>query len=257
MTIAKVSLLAAASFAFSTSATAAVLFNEPFAYADGELSTVSGGKWSPNVTPNPPSTFAMTVSSQKLMIDDNSNRDYNRSLSSLVSSGTVYAGFDLTVSMGDNASGSDLNAHYFAHFGQTIFNTDVSRLFLNLGSSAGKYKVGISSGTGVVGSPFWASELSTGTTYRVVQSFDLTTKKATLWVNPTATSAQGVTAATSDVAVESLGYFLLRVGGTGDGDKTLDNLIVATDFNTAAGIVPEPAGFALLGLGALALRRRR
>src|SRR5690606_31386238 len=92
----------------------------------------------------------------------------------------------------------------------------------------------------------WATELDQDTTYTIVVSYDLATHEAKLWVNPASeasTSISDTAGAPADLAA-----FMFRVSGTSDGDKTIDNLKVATSFDEAVGI-PEPASLGLLALG--------
>ncbi len=239
---------------FAGAANAAIVLNEPFTYSNGELGAASGGAWALHS-----GTGGQTIASNQLAIDDNGTGDYNRAFTSPVSSGTVYAAFDLTVLSSDQPS-STATGGYFAHFGRYSTGTTVdtgafiSRLtaYRPSGSTAGKYTLAI----GAAANPTvnWGTELDQDTTYQVVIAYNLGTNVASLWVNPSSEASTSVTNTGGSPA--NLAAFMFRISGTSDGDKTIDNLRVATTFNEATGI-PEPGTLALAGLGLLAMATRR
>lgn len=238
-------------FAVSPARLSAAIFTETFSYADGELVGVSGGNWAATGT-----TDSNFVQSGKLFIDDvTSGKDYTRSLGGAITSGIVYAGFDLNVSNTDGPSGSTLDP-YFAHFGQSASTNFVARLILNDGTTATTFKIGIARGTGTGESQTpWASELTQGQDYRVVIGFDIDNNIASLWINPTTIGDTNVTNNTGTTDPTGLSVFATRVSGTADGEKLLDNLVVSTTFGE---VVPEPTAAALLAsLAVFALPRRR
>lgn len=245
---------AAVAAAFATQATAAVLLNEPFTYSDGAIETVGTG-WTIHS-----GTGSKNVSAGAFVIDDDTTSDYNKGLSSTVSSGTVYASFDVTFSTSDiPGSGTAL---YFAHFKDNTLTTGTAfrtRIFANrpTGSAAGKFTLGLASiggGTNAADFSAWSPTLDLGTTYKIVTSFNVGTGVSTLWVNPVSEASTSITS--TGGSGQSIGAYAFRVAGNTDGDKTVDNLLVGTTFGD---VVPEPASFGLGALvaGGLLVRRRR
>jgi hypothetical protein len=103
----------------------------------------------------------------------------------------------------------------------------------------------------------WSAALDRGTTYRVVIGLNLDTDTATLWINPTSLASTSIQI--SGVTDNARGIFL-RQGAASHGAVSVDNVVLNTDFSTAATTVPEPSVFAFLGgftaLGFTATRRR-
>jgi hypothetical protein len=231
-------------------ASAAVVFSEPFTYADGELSASSAAVWGLHS-----GTGGQTIVNNALFINDNSSGDYNRSLGTIpaFSTGIIYAGFDMTVDPLDLPTNTNATAPYFAHFGEALTGTGtnfVSRVLMNPGSAADKFTMGLirtsfmptPGGTQVPTA--WATELTAGTKYRVVMAYDLDADVSTLWINPTSQASTNITNTTGDNIPTALNYFMFRIDGTSSnsGDKTIDNLIVATTFNEAAAVA-HPGDF--------------
>jgi hypothetical protein len=235
------------------SAKADTLLSDSFNYADGDLLTVSGGLW----TLNSGSTALNVLSGQAIVTSANSQDDAQAFAAA--SSGTLYYGFDATVTSVPGTTGS-----YIATLwdGETGSATDyVARLQVAQGSTTSKVKFGILNDTGnaVV---FYGSEFDLSTAVRIVVAFDFSTMTSTLWINPTDASSTSITdtvAASFSNPSNTLGNFLLRQA-SGIGTTAVDNLTVATTFAEVAA-VPEPATVALiaLGLGAAVwgVRRKR
>jgi PEP-CTERM motif len=120
--------------------------------------------------------------------------------------------------------------------------------------SSGKIEVrgnaqSASAGTGPV--------LTLGQTYLIVEMLDLTAKTASLWINPDSSTFGGTApAATASLsgltaaAIDNVGFKAQAAAG---GPYLVDNLLIGTTWADVTVPVPEPATFALAGLGMLGL----
>ncbi|MGA2789067.1 MAG: PEP-CTERM sorting domain-containing protein [Verrucomicrobiota bacterium] len=102
------------------------------------------------------------------------------------------------------------------------------------------------------------SALTVGTTYLIVEELDLTAHTASLWIDPDSSSFGGTaptaTASLSGLtatAVDNVGF---KAQGTAGGPYLVDNLRIGTTWADVTPVAtPEPATFALAGLGMLGL----
>lgn len=193
----------------------------------------------------------LTIQNNALRLSAASSADdVAATFTSAVSSATVYAGFDFSVAAAPSADG------YFLGY-RVSGTTYTSRLYLD-NTGTGTFALGLGSGNSVTAS--WATNLTAGTTYRVVFSFTEggATDSSSLWINPTSVGATSITI--TPAASTSVGSLLLRQDSSFGQIVTLDNLIVSSSFDIAAAI-PESSSFAAVaGMGAMgfyALRRRR
>lgn len=103
----------------------------------------------------------------------------------------------------------------------------------------------------------WSVALDRGTTYRAVIGLNLDSDTATLWINPTSVASTSIQI--GGITDNARGIFL-RQGAASHGAVSMDNVILNTDFSTAAVAVPESSAFALLcgftALGLASTRRR-
>jgi hypothetical protein len=195
-----------------------------------------------------------------------------------LSVGTIYFGFDFTVSSsgslgtsgtisaftgfrsGTASTGS--NALGFGAFRPTGDAQSVSGLS---STSTSQFYAGLFGGSGhnATSSPLtaWSAPLDRGTRYRAVIGFDLSNDLAQLWIDPSSSSSSSITL--TALTSSPRGIFV-REGAASHGSVTLDNFNVAQDFDTAAGLsaIPEPSTYAAI-FGGIALisaaihRRRR
>ena len=97
--------------------------------------------------------------------------------------------------------------------------------------------------------------LTLNTTYLIVEMLDLDAKTASLWINPTPGAAAPVATATlsglTATAIDNVGFKAQAAAG---GPYLIDNLLIGTTWGDVTPLaVPEPATFALAGLGVLGL----
>ena len=207
----------------------------------------------------------LSVSSGVLNIASSGEAAQLNFSSSNLTSGTLYMGFDFTVSSSGTIDTSDSisaiagfrtgtasggsNAVSFGDFrpsgsAQTFSNladTSTSQVVVGLFTGASE-NAATSSLTA------WATPLSRGTTYRAVIGFDLGNDTASLWIDPTSSSSTSITL--TNVTSDARGVFF-REGASSHGTLGADNLNVSMDFNTAAAI-PEPSTYAAI-FGSMAL----
>ncbi|MCC7086063.1 MAG: hypothetical protein IT427_13755 [Pirellulales bacterium] len=215
---------------------AAILFRDSFDYADGELQVASRYLWLKH-SGNSPGQF---VVSRSLFIDDDGTNDYSRALGDFppITRGAVYAAFDLNVSISDPPESTSTSTPYFMHFSEDFgggASQIVSRLVMNPGTIADTFRLGIVRGGGSTATTTrWGENLANGLTYRVVVGYDLDAAVSTLWVNPTSLVSPHVMNATGiGLPIVGLNWIAFRIDGTSgrSGDKTIDNLVVATSLS--------------------------
>lgn len=224
----------------------AQLLNEPFAYPDGNLA--GQGSWTAH---SGAGVLPVQVTSGLAVLAQagGSREDVNTLLSGTLGAGQkYYSAFDLS------NSGGNGNV-YFAHFKDSGTFNFAARIFIT-SNTLNDYTLGLSGSSSAIGAT-WASGLTFGTSYRVVSSYDFDTGGVELWVAPVNQGSTSIT--TSGTAAFAISSYALRQASpsAGTSSQTVDNLCVADNFTDALNCTPEPATLALLGLGAMALIRRR
>ena len=193
-------------------------------------------------------------------------QDVNRPFTAASSGSVVYYGADISL------SAAQATGDYFLHLSDGGTNDFFLRLWAE--SSGSGYVLGTSSSNVNATAPavYGSTVLNFGQTYRIVQRQDInagvTNDVSTLYVSPTsnteasntvyATFSNVVGGATDPSDITAFTALNFRQGTTNFAPTVslVDNVIVATDFSSAAA-VPEPAAISILGLGALALLSRR
>jgi hypothetical protein len=184
--------------------------------------------------------------------------DYWKPLSSSVSSGTVFAGYDLTVT----SAPTDAGDNYFSHFavnnvgGAGFF----SRVSLNLSGTDTVLGLAESTTSGSVPNVLGTTPLELNQTYRVVQSYDFTLGEAKVWLNPISEASPFLVDSSFATTPLTIGSFNFRINNVSDGNKLIDNFVVASTFDEVVTAVPEPTSMALIGvvgIGGLITRFRR
>jgi endonuclease/exonuclease/phosphatase family metal-dependent hydrolase len=207
-------------------ATAGILLNEPFSYADGPLTNVSAGTWTTHST----SSYAMDVANEAAVLVAGSGDDVNRQLTGqpYPAAGTTnvfYAAFTVRFSALPTAGGA-----YFAHFDAGTFRGRVHALAG--GAPAGQFRLGLSSTVATINQTNTAINLNLNSNYRLVVRLTNTTGVATLWINPATEADPSITTAGESVSGSTVSSFALRQNA-GIGTLTVDDLVVATTFTEA------------------------
>jgi hypothetical protein len=233
-------------FAVMTSTAFGTLFvSETFSHPDGSLAGQSpevGGTW---VTHSGTGVVPVSlVSGQAQLTHGSGSRDdVNAPFAggAVIGAGDiVYSGFDLSVA-DPGAAIVDVN---FAHFlaGTSLFG---ARLWVSAPTTSG-YRLALSGDSSITdgdGEAFWGADLSFGTTYRVVTSYNYDDGDSRMWIDPVTEASSSVTS-TDGFAMDEFASYALRQAG-GNTMQLIDNLRVATTFAQAVAI-PEP-GAALFG----------
>lgn len=222
---------------------ASILYKDSFdTYTDGNL--VGQGVWAAHSgAGNKP--VQVSGGAITLQQSSGSGEDVNADVGATIGAGdTWYYAFDVSV------SGSS-NSIYFAHFlqGSTSFE---GRLFVTPPNAPGDdYTFGLS-GTSSTVQTTWGTDLTYGSTHRVVVSYDYDTMGVSLWVDPADQSSTSISDTGSfQDAVTAIAFRQTSPGDTGS--QVIDNLVVATTFTEALTGVPEPSTLALAALGGFAL----
>jgi len=233
--------------ALSSVLQADVYFTEGFDYADGSLTTVSSD-W----TRHSGTEGQIQVSGGKITLTDSQTEDVNRLIGTTVTTGTVFAGFDFSVSA-SNPGGTDFE--YFAHFGNGTSDF-TARMDINTADANG-FLVGISHTSTAQAS--WGSTLDYDTVYRAIIGYDRDSGLANLWIDASLESDTSIVTTTSDDN-DVEGFYFRESSSSVNETTVVDDLIVGSTFADVVtfSAVPEPSSLFVLGMvGFAGLARRR
>lgn len=264
------------SFACASVGLAQTAIVENFSTAGGLTGTtptmgLAGATWT-----NISGSTGLTVSSGALTIAGSAGEAAQLNFNATdVATGTIYLGFDFTVSASGTISTNDTvsaivgfrsgtasSGSYALSFGDFRPSANAQTTSSAPSTTTSQVAVGIfnSSSFNASSAPLsvWSTPLTRGTTYRVVLGFDTTNNTGSLWINPTSVGSTSITL--TGVTNDPRGIFL-REGASTHGSSTFDNLSVSTSFTTASAI-PEPSTYAALAgavvlISAIVLRHRR
>ena len=209
-----------------------VLLNDYFDYADGVLTTTSGGFWQ-----NHSGTAGqLQVATGQAAVNANNSEDVNAPLIgqpyTTSSSSVLYSSFTANFSALPTDGGA-----YIAHFKDT--NTGAATGFgarvwaSTLNAATGDFRLGIGNGGAATNtSGQFPLDLVLNSNYTVVTRFVPSTGVATIWINPATEADTSITA--NDVTnnppnpINVVSYALRE--NTGGGTLTVDNLKVGLKF---------------------------
>lgn len=240
-------MLASAAVVFAVSANAQVIRFDNFNYPNGPL--VPNGGWANHSgTPG-----TLLVSGGQVQVSQaGGSEDANLAFTPVP--GTVYYGINFSVGdLGGPYSGAD--NEYFAHFREG-FNFS-ARLDVVEALGGGDFSVGIASDDSTADA-IWPTDLSFGVFYRAVVEYDQDANLAQLWIDAALSTDPSILGDDQPDPGDIVESFALRQS-TSDGRElvSVDGLVVGNSFGDVVNKVPEPTSLILLGLGGLALIRRR
>jgi hypothetical protein len=231
-----------------------VLMSDSFNYANGDLTTVSGGLWAGHSSAgmNP----VQVLDGEAIINQMGGQEDASRLVGSTMSPGDIwYASFSITVE-GNETSTPVSNYLYFAHF-KPSGSSYASRVAL-VALDGSDFTFNIVSTSGSVGTS-WATGFTYGSTHTIVHSYNFGTGESRMWVDPTSFDSPSVAHAGSFTGGFAQSGYAFRQT-TGNTVENIDDLVIGTTFNDVMP-VPEPSSVALLILGAggvlLFLRKRK
>jgi hypothetical protein len=136
--------------------------------------------------------------------------------------------------------------------GTTLFG---ARLWVAAPTSSG-YRLALSNDNSITDNDgeVFSSDLSFGTTYRVVTKYEYDNPDAMLWINPLTEASASVTATDPAFSDEFAAYAFRQAAG--NTMQVIDNLVVADNFQealTGEAVIPEPTSACLVMLAGLAL----
>lgn len=209
---------------------AAVLLDEPFAYPDGSLTNVSGGRWV-----NHSGTAGQAdVSAGAVNLTGTESEDVNAALGGgpypAGSGAVLYVKFTVRFTALPSGAGT-----YFLHFkdGGTGFR---ARVFASTsGAAPDRFRLGIAEAGSTPA--LLERDLALDTPHTVLVRYDVATAASTLWVDATAETDPSVSATDDGTPITVVALALRQASGLGT--LVLDDLRVATSFAELFGSGPE------------------
>jgi hypothetical protein len=214
-------LFGAAAIALASTAGAQVIRCEQFNYADGSL--VPQGTWA-----NHSGTAGdlLIASGQAVVQHGLPSEDANIGFTPVL--GKIYFALDFSVDdMGTPITGTD--NEYFAHFKDSAFGFG-ARFDIVSAQGTGDFTVGIASNDSTADA-LWATDLTFGTTYRAVASYDQDANIAELWINPTASTDLSIVGDDqADPGLSIIAFALRQSDSSVNETIRVDNLMIGMSF---------------------------
>ncbi len=235
---------------------ATLLFSEAFNYNAGAL----GGNVNPGSSTWTGGNSGLNIVSGNLTYAGLADQGGNELQISNAAAGTSYITFanqtsgQIYYSFLFNPTTADSGNNYFTAMnpGTSVPNGGSDAIDVYYYSS-GKIELRANAQSATAGT---GTALTLGTTYFIVEEIDLTAKTASLWIDPSS-STFGGTAPTATASLSGLAATAIDNVGfkaqSATGVYLVDNLLIGTTWADVTQPVPEPATFALAGLGMLGL----
>eukprot|EP00900_Chrysochromulina_parva_P014535 jgi/Chrpa1/23082/Chrysochromulina_OHIO_Genome00023580-RA len=196
-----------------------------------------GGNWATHSG----TTGQITVSQGAITVSSAAAEDVNSAFTPAVTAGSVYAGMDLNYPTPSSTTAG--TGTYFTHFMPGAGTTYVCRV-TPTGHTTTTYKLAISA-AGAEVTTATAETLAYGTTYRLVYSYIIATKKCSLWVNPISEASTSILTPTTTATSTSIDRIAFRqASATPPWTLSIRNLIVANTFAEVCPPPPPPAAAA-------------
>ena len=194
--------------------------SESFSYADGSL---DGNGW---LSFGGTDGDLLVSSGQAVLQMGGGSEDISLVFTSV--SGSLYYGLDFSVDdLGAPYTGTD--NEYFAHFKTDGFDYS-ARLDVVAPTSTGDFSVGISTDQGTA-DLVWATDLTYGTTYRVIVKYDQDTNQTQLWIDASVEGDTSILGLDQPDPGDSVSQFALRQSGSSESETIrVDNLSIGTTF---------------------------
>jgi hypothetical protein len=248
---------AVAALGLASAAQADIVLSDSFSYTNGNL--VGQGSW--NQTSTATTNPIQVASGAAALV--NTGQDAWKAFSTPVpntAGNGIYTSFDFT------ATAATAAGDYFLHLSDPAGTTTNFHQRVFMRSSGAGFQLGLLDTSGTGSATTWGTQvLDFNTSYQAVVAWNFVAgannDTFSLYIDPTsgiegnnpAYLTHSWTSATAEMAQLAAGN--LRQGGTTSFPSlSVDDFVVATQFSQ---VVPEPASLACLGLGGLALLRRR
>ena len=195
--------------------------SESFSYADGSLD--GNGLW---LSFGGTDGDLLVSSGQAVLQMGGGSEDISLVFTSV--SGSLYYGLDFSVDdLGAPYTGTD--NEYFAHFKTGGFDYS-ARLDIVAPTGGGDFSVGIASDESTADT-VWATDLTYGTTYRVIVKYDQDTNQAQLWIDASVDTDPSILGEDRTDPGDSVSQFAFRQSGSSENEIIrVDNLSIGSTF---------------------------